>query len=164
MKAIVIYDTKHGSTAQAAQAVARGLGDVPALDLATAPTDLADYDLVVFGAPLYFGKWSKAAQTFLAARGRKAARLAFFALGSLPGETEAKLLPSIPPALVAEGSRLACFGGNLDPARLNPLERLAVKMVTASGPAPKPLDLEAAEAFGRALAAELVASQAGKQS
>lgn len=160
MKAIVIFDTKHGSTAEAAQAVARGLGGVPALGLSQAPADLGDYDLVVFGAPLYFGKWSKAAQAFLASRGGRARRLAFFALGALPGEIEEKLLPSIPPALVGDNPRLAWFGGSLEPARLNPLERLAVRMVTKAGPSPRPLDLGAAETFGSGLAAELAAELA----
>lgn len=155
MKAIVIYDTKHGSTAEAAKAVAQGLGGVPALGLGQAPAELGDYDLVVFGAPLYFGKWSKAAQAFLSSRGGQARRLAYFALGTLPGEIEEKLLPSIPPALVGDKPRLAWFGGSLDPAGLNALERLAVRMVTKSGPSPRPLDLGAAETFGSTLAAEL---------
>lgn len=152
MKAVVIYDTKHGTTAQAAAAVAKGLGGAPCTALGLAPADLGEYDLVVFGAPLYFGQWSKAAQAFLAARAGQAKKLAFFAVGCLPGEVEAKLLPAIPPVLVADGPRLACFGGSLDAARLNPLERLAAKMVSKSGPPPRLLDLGEAEAFGSSLA------------
>lgn len=54
MKACVVYESMFGNTAQLARAVARGMGDVPVLEVSEAsPDDLARMDLIVVGGPTH---------------------------------------------------------------------------------------------------------------
>ncbi len=54
-KAVVIYCTRYGSTAEVAQTLADGLG-IPAKKLSDFQTggDLEPYDLIFLGAPIYY--------------------------------------------------------------------------------------------------------------
>jgi flavodoxin len=54
-KCLVIYGSKYGSTAEVARAIADGLG-ADVADVADSP-DLAPYDLLVFGSPIYAGDY-----------------------------------------------------------------------------------------------------------
>lgn len=72
-KCLVVYASKYGSTREAAQAVADGLG----ADIAAASThpDVRPYDLVVLGSPIYGGDYLqpildfvRANRTYLAER------------------------------------------------------------------------------------------------
>lgn len=55
MKAVIIYQSKYGSTGQYAQWLASALG-FPMLELADATSSaIANYDVVVFGTPVYVG-------------------------------------------------------------------------------------------------------------
>lgn len=85
-KTLVAYVSRSGSTTEVAEAIAETLrADGTAVDLVAGPdvTSLDDYDLIVFGAPLYIGNWPTAAHQFL--RSHKAAlanhRVVIFALG-----------------------------------------------------------------------------------
>ncbi|MBL8966456.1 MAG: flavodoxin domain-containing protein [Spirochaetaceae bacterium] len=162
MKALVIYDTKHGSSANAAAAVALGLGRETSLrPLEAAPTELSGYDLVVLGAPIYFGAWSKNALAWLA--GNEAAleggRLALFALGSMPNDYPAIVKEALGPRLAAKVAAFAQFGGRIPTEGVGFFERLVIGMVgkagAKSGVPARELDLVEAENFGRELAASL---------
>jgi menaquinone-dependent protoporphyrinogen IX oxidase len=54
-KCLVIYSSKYGSTGEVARAVAEGLG-AETVDAADSP-DLAPYDVIVFGSPIYAGDY-----------------------------------------------------------------------------------------------------------
>jgi menaquinone-dependent protoporphyrinogen oxidase len=83
---LIAYATKHGSTQEVAAAIAAALrGAGAAVDLQPARTvrDLASFDAVVLGAPLYTGRWHRDAHGFLK-RHRKSLEqvpVAVFALG-----------------------------------------------------------------------------------
>lgn len=54
MKTVVVYESMWGNTAQIAEAIALGLGDVPLVDAArTSAADLVDVDLLVLGGPTH---------------------------------------------------------------------------------------------------------------
>ena len=84
--ALVAYATKHGSTREVAEALAAALreeglrADVQA---ARAARDLAPYDVVILGAPLYRGRWHRDALGFLKRHCEALANrdVAIFALG-----------------------------------------------------------------------------------
>lgn len=62
MKAVVVYESMWGNTARVARAVAKGLGDVPLLDVAsTSVTDLQAMDLIVIGGPTHAFSMSRVA-------------------------------------------------------------------------------------------------------
>lgn len=54
MKACVVYESLFGNTEQLAQAVARGMGNVPVLEVTeTTAADLDKVDLIVLGGPTH---------------------------------------------------------------------------------------------------------------
>ena len=75
-KCLVVYSSKYGSTAEVARAVAEGLGAEVA-DAAESP-DLAPFDVLVFGSPIYAGDYLESMMTLIRANkdvlaGRKTA-------------------------------------------------------------------------------------------
>jgi hypothetical protein len=54
MRALVVYESMWGNTGQVAEAVARGLGGVPTLEVTELPmTGLGDLELLVLGGPTH---------------------------------------------------------------------------------------------------------------
>jgi menaquinone-dependent protoporphyrinogen oxidase len=85
-KILVAFATKHGSTQEVAEAMATTLreqGHEVEVQAAAKVKSADEFDLVVLGAPLYSGKWHRAAHSFLK-RHRSALEtrpVAIFALG-----------------------------------------------------------------------------------
>jgi menaquinone-dependent protoporphyrinogen oxidase len=126
---LVAYATRYGSTREVAESVAATLREQGlAVDLQPMHTvdDLAGYDAIVLGAPLYIGHWPKEAQRFLAQH-REALRqrpVAMFTLGpTQPGEKE---WADVRAQLDQERARypwlqpiaFELFGGRYDPTML----------------------------------------------
>jgi menaquinone-dependent protoporphyrinogen oxidase len=85
---LVIFDTKNGSTAEVAQAIARRLGERGAaveLRSARSAPDLVGWAGIVVGAPIYSGRWMNGAHRTLKKLARIAPEhrppVAIFALG-----------------------------------------------------------------------------------
>jgi menaquinone-dependent protoporphyrinogen oxidase len=85
---LIVYDTKNGSTAEVAEAIAGRLGDQGAeveLSPVRSAPDLADWDGIVLGAPIYSGRWMRGAHKLLKALAKlpldQRPPLAIFALG-----------------------------------------------------------------------------------
>jgi len=56
MKAAVIYATKYGSTQEIAQGIGAGLGEEAEVLSVQETREIADYELLVLGSPLYAGR------------------------------------------------------------------------------------------------------------
>ena len=159
MKMLVLYDTKHGATAKAAEAIASAAGGV-AVALADCPASLAVYDKIVLGAPVYFGRWSKAMAAFATARRGELAvkKLAAFVLGMMPNDYTETVKAALPPELAGKLGRIGGFGGKIDPETLSFGEKFITNMVAKAakkqGRANLSLDLGTAGDFGRRLADE----------
>jgi len=132
---LVAYATKHGATADVAEAVAselRALGLEVDVVEARAAADVAGYDAVVVGAPLYMGRWHRDARVFLTRACRELARrpLAIFALGPLKEDASdapgaQRQLDAALAKLPVRPADVILFGGALDPDRLHfPLNRM----------------------------------------
>ncbi len=85
---LVAYDTKNGSTADVAEAIAASLRDHGALvdvEHARAVRDLSGFAALVVGAPIYSGRWLAGAHRVLKRAGRlapgRSMPIAVFALG-----------------------------------------------------------------------------------
>jgi menaquinone-dependent protoporphyrinogen oxidase len=158
MKAVILYDTKHGTTAEAAAGIARGLGKGAELlaladAKAVAGLALAGYDLVIVGGPIYFGQWSKRAVAFLSGHEAQLAggRLALFALGSLVSEGPEAVRAALPALIAARNPPIGWFGGRMTGLKLSLGERLIVKMVSKAPQPSRDFDAEAARAYGAEL-------------
>lgn len=85
---LVAYDTKNGSTAEVAQAIAARLAERGAyveVELARAVRDLSGFDALVVGSPIYSGRWLSGAHRVLKRAGKATLRsglpVAIFGLG-----------------------------------------------------------------------------------
>ena len=156
MKLLVLYDTKHGTTAEVARAIASASGGT-AVPLADCPASLAGYDKVVLGAPVYFGQWSKALGALVLERQNELSgpKLYAFALGMMPNDYAGVVKAALPASIADRIGGIQCFGGRIDPAKLGFAERFITKMVSKAsakqGQATVELDLAAAAEFGRRL-------------
>ncbi len=124
MTVLVAYASKHGSTAEIAEAVARGLRDAhidaECLDV-HAVKGLGSYDAVVLGSAVYIKRWRGEARRFLHRHADELAALPFWIFSSGPvGAPEEDPDPEWlePSKVVAEAERLgvrghAVFGGRL---------------------------------------------------
>lgn len=126
-RTLVAYASKRGSTEEVARAIAARLReaghhvDVRSADMVT---DVRDYDAVVLGGSLYFGRWHGEARAFVhrhrSALGERP--LAVFALG--PKTLERREVARSRHQLLAALTRLGCdpqsiaiFGGVVNPAQ-----------------------------------------------
>lgn len=133
MRALVVFDSKHGTTREIARRLADALGDgAETFELGgrdTAP--LEEFDAVVLGGPVYAGSWSRRASAFArenrGALGRK--RFAAFSAGFTIGEGPALLKAALPPELSGSALALAGLGGAFIMARMGVFERLIAKAV-----------------------------------
>lgn len=64
MKILIVYDSKHGTTEKICRWIKEGVGDATLLRVNNVLT--LDYDLIIVGSPIYFGKPLKSVLRFLA--------------------------------------------------------------------------------------------------
>ena len=133
---LVVYGSKHGSTQEVAEAIARrlrGRGHEVALRPAADVADLTPYAGVVVGGALYFGRWHRDAARFLVTHRRELAEhpTAVFAMGPKTADAEglaesrAQLDKALTKVHDFDPSSVAVFGGVVNPKRLRfPLSRL----------------------------------------
>jgi menaquinone-dependent protoporphyrinogen oxidase len=125
-KVLVAYASKHGTTREVAESIARTLGErglAVEVEEARRVRDITRYDAVVVGGGLYMGKWHADARRLLKRhRGELAAkRLAVFGMGpdSLEESKVAESRKQLDRALAAtpelEPIAVTIFGGALEP-------------------------------------------------
>jgi menaquinone-dependent protoporphyrinogen oxidase len=159
MNAIVVFDTKHGSSADVAARIAERLGEGSRLvflgDRGAERVDLSDCELVVLGGPVYAGSWSKRAAAFARLREAELAgkKFAYFLVGMVPGDGTEAASRTLPPALADAAAASAKFGGAYRWSSLNFLERLIIKAVSGKGGDIEATDWAAVDAFADRLQA-----------
>ncbi|MET0551489.1 MAG: flavodoxin domain-containing protein [Vicinamibacteria bacterium] len=138
MRVLVAAASRHESTAEVAEQIARALSgaghDVVRLRVEEV-VDVTGYDAVVVGSAIYYGRWLRAALGLVEAHQAALARLPLwlFSVGALVDDAPA----AAPPPLVAEVVRRTAarghrsFRGALAAERLGWRERLAVLLVRA---------------------------------
>jgi len=136
MTLLVTYASKHGSTREVAEALARRLREDErdvVVRPAAAVDDVTPYQGVVLGGSLYFGRWHADAIRFLSRHRRALSKLPLdvFALGRKHGSTrevaEARrqLDKALRKAPEVKPRSVAVFGGVIDPAKLRfPFSRI----------------------------------------
>jgi menaquinone-dependent protoporphyrinogen oxidase len=158
MEAIVIFDSKHGTTADLASRIAEKLGEGVRLvylrDKGATGVALDDCDLVVLGGPVYAGRWSARATAFAREREAELAgkTFAFFSCGTVKEEGTASAVASLPPKLAAAAVASAKLGGAIRWESMNFLERIIVKAVSGKSGDMSMIDFAAVDAFAVSVA------------
>jgi menaquinone-dependent protoporphyrinogen oxidase len=136
MTLLVAYGSKHGSTREVAEALAKKLAEGEReveLRRAADVENLTHYDAVVLGGSLYFGRWHEDAARFLAKHRRELSELqvAVFAIGPKTAEpkdlaeSRAQLDKALRKAPEVAPTSVAVFGGAIEPTKLRfPLSRI----------------------------------------
>jgi menaquinone-dependent protoporphyrinogen oxidase len=133
---LIAYGSKHGSTQEVAEAIARRLR-MAGLEVDLRPAaevgDVTSYKGVVLGGALYFGCWHPDAARFFAEHGHEFAERppAIFAVGPRTAdahglaESRAQLDKTLAKVPEVEPRLVAVFGGVVDPTKLRfPLSRM----------------------------------------
>jgi len=163
---LVAYATKYGATAEIAERIGEVLREAGlATDVLPADRvgDVRPYEAVVLGSAVYIGRWQKPAVNFLKTNEEALAERPVWLFSSGPtGEGDPVELTQgwgFPKGLQPIADRIqprdiAVFHGNVDPEKLNFIERWMIKNVKA--PSGDFRDWEAiaswAKAIGDALA------------
>jgi menaquinone-dependent protoporphyrinogen oxidase len=144
MKVLVTAASKHGSTRELAETIARVLEDhglsAELVDMDEVD-DLSGYDAYVVGSGIYLGNWLKEARRFIDAHAPELAQRPtwLFASGSIVGEPpvaddpnalRAGLVERLVETTNAREHKL--FAGKLDLSKLGLLEKAAVRGANAS--------------------------------
>jgi menaquinone-dependent protoporphyrinogen oxidase len=138
-KVLVTYASKHGSTQEIAEFIARTLTelgqDVDCLPVDSAP-DPGRYEAVVLGSAVYIGSWLNEASAFARGNADRLASLPVWLFSSGPMGTELDDEEEQPKELEELRNRIRprdhrVFFGALDPEKLGFGERMVVKAVRA---------------------------------
>jgi menaquinone-dependent protoporphyrinogen oxidase len=161
MKVLIVYDTKHGATAEAAERIAQAVrdrkGEAKVLDLrekGAATIALGSFDAVALGGPFYMGAWSQRAKAFAVRREAElmGKTIGVFAVGSDADLGDKAAIAALPATLGAAIAASTYVGGRMEFAKLGAFERFIVKKVSGKAEDSSTLDLAKAEAFGAELA------------
>jgi menaquinone-dependent protoporphyrinogen oxidase len=155
MGTIILFDSKYGTTADIASRLAENLGDDVRLvylrDRGALSASLEGIDLVVIGASVYAGSWSKRAAAFARKRQAELAdrKFAYFTVG-LDLESEGnRASAALPPALVASAVGAGRFGGAILWSKMNPFERFIIKAIRKTEGDYSLVDLAAVDGFAK---------------
>lgn len=133
MRVLVMVASKHGSTAEIAAALGKGLarrGIETVVEDAAKVSDLAGYDAVLLGSAVYAGRWMKSARELVELRAEELAGRPVWLFSSGPvGEplrpTEDPVdVATITAAIPTRGHRV--FPGKLDKSKLSLAEKALV--------------------------------------
>jgi menaquinone-dependent protoporphyrinogen oxidase len=137
-RVLVAFASKHGSTAEIAEAIADKLREsgfgVDCLPVGSVAA-LTGYDAIVIGSAVYIGHWQPEARRFVHRHARELARRPLWAFSSGPAGASAEALEpqSLEPRrIVADLKRLGArehvvFGGRLPTEPHGPLQRALVR-------------------------------------
>jgi menaquinone-dependent protoporphyrinogen oxidase len=139
MKVLVVYGSKHGSTAEIASKIAEAIeaaGPSVVVHQTEYASDVAGYDAVVIGSAVYFGGWMSATKKFVEDNADALRRVPVWLYSSGPLGR-----PLLPKEASADGATLltmtgarehAVFAGRLEQNQLGVRERVTTRIVHAS--------------------------------
>lgn len=162
MKVLVLYDTRHGFTEHCLGLLS---GELPPgtelwpLKGRPGTPDWSLYDAVVFGGPVYFGRWCPRLVGFLGRHAHAVAQIpvrAAFVVSLSPRAAALAYLRKALPATLAEPSHVACFGGAIVWKNLTWWEKILLKRTRGIQTDASNLDLTEIQALAAWLTTQAV--------
>lgn len=158
MKTIIVYESRHGFTEKCVGLLA---GDLPAgadlwpLDRRPGLPDWADYEAVVFGGPVYFGRWAPRVMKLLNRHPLPAdLEVGAFVVSLSPRADALRYFArALPPVLKGRLGKVACFGGGIDWSQLAWWEKFLIGRVKGLEADVSNLDLAEVQALATWLSA-----------
>jgi menaquinone-dependent protoporphyrinogen oxidase len=136
MNVLIAYTSKTGTTAECVARLQRQLNgmDVTAVQIDRETPDLDAYDILVFGAPVRFGKLPKAVRQFLKENEKKRSGMphALFLCCGLAHEYEYYIEHLYSDELRSSAFLIESFGGTLDYKGQSFFEKLLIHAIRSS--------------------------------
>lgn len=134
MRTLVVFASRQGCSEKSARLIQRLLGsnsDVVDLDIES-EVDLAPYQTVVVGGPIYYGRMRASVRYFCEThlQALLERRIGLYICCMQSGEVALQeLRDAYPPELLAHASATGVFGGDIHMERINFVERFIVRAV-----------------------------------
>lgn len=160
LKTLVLFDSRHGFTEHCLDLLVAEGNEITrwALSQGTPPWD--EFDAIVFGGPVYYGRWSPSLTKFLgrhAPRLAQCPRLAAFVVSLSPRAAALRYFSlGLPPVLKGKLGHVACFGGTIQWKALPWWERALVKVARGIETDVSNFDLTAVQGLGAWLSRQAV--------
>jgi len=128
MKTLILYETKSGFTEECALHIQRHIPGSELIDIHTDNFDLADYDTVLIGAPIYDGRIEHYTSRYFTIHKLKLLnkRLGIFCAGMDTEDFNYAVQESMPPDIFYEAKIIHC-GGRIDYKRLSLKDKFTVR-------------------------------------
>ena len=158
MKTIIIFTSKYGCTEKAAELLKSRLGgkvDVVNLIRAQEPS-LADYDMVILGGSIYFGKIQKEMTAYISkiTPELEKKRVGLFICAGNKEQAAQVLHKSFPSELLHEAAAAEVFGDEIYYDKLSLMDKFVIRMVKGKERSGSGLSLETIEKFAHTMLQE----------
>lgn len=131
MKTLILYATRHGSTAEAARRIAAYFPDCDVKNIAEEHGDIAAYDRILIGSNIRMGTFDRRVRKLLlrdiAALREKV--LGFFVCCCFTENAPTYFQNNVPPQLLEVAEATAALGGELDRKTLRGWDKYVANMV-----------------------------------
>ena len=136
MKALIVYTSRHGASAEACEMLAsrlRSFSDVDICDVRNAPPSPEGYDAVVVGGSIRMNKLDKSLKKYLSKNAAALSSIpsAAFICCGLTDDFDDYVTTEIP-RNISFSLGVHCFGGQLKPDRAKGFDKLVVFMMRQS--------------------------------
>ncbi len=130
MRVLIVYATRTGSTAKAAAMLARHFKGSVLCDLGETSPDPSDYDIILFGSGIYFGRILKPLKNWLNEYWEviRPKIKGVFICNAIIAEAPQLLRDNFSLELRNASVVVESFGGEYSPKDLNPVERMRLKL------------------------------------
>lgn len=131
MKTLILYATRHGSTAEAARRIALRLRDCDVKNIASDTYHLAEYDRVLIGSPIRMGMFDRRIRKLLLKEISvlREKTTGIFVCCCFTENAQTYFQNNVPPQLLETVKATAALGGELDRQKLHGLDKYVANMV-----------------------------------
>lgn len=131
MKTLILYATRHGSTAEAARRIAARMPNSDVKNIKTDAFRLADYDRILIGSYIRMGMFDRKIRALLLKEIAvlREKMLGIFVCCCFTENAQTYFQNNVPPQLLATVQATAALGGELDRKKLHGMDKYVANMV-----------------------------------
>ena len=131
MKTLILYATRHGSTAEAARRIAARMPNCDVKNIKTDVFQLADYDRILIGSYIRMGMFDRKTRALLLKEIAvlREKTLGIFVCCCFTENAQTYFQNNVPPQLLETVQATAALGGELDRKKLHGMDKYVANMV-----------------------------------
>lgn len=131
MKTLILYATRHGSTAEAARRIAARMPNSDVKNIKTDAFRLADYDRILIGSYIRMGMFDRKIRALLLKEIAvlREKTLGIFVCCCFTENAQTYFQNNVPPQLLEVAEATSALGGELDRKKLHGMDKYVANMV-----------------------------------